>query len=134
VVALFRTTNVGTAQRKSTLSLGALLTFTLSAHHSLSAADLVVTAQSDSQNAVFVLAVANDGAEPETPRGVVAVIAADGTLAGKISFTVMRLLPGERIPFRAEYPGALPPGSYRVISTLEYASQSLTRTVKLVVQ
>ena len=116
MVALFRgTTNVGTAQRKSTLSLGALLTFTLSAHHSLSAADLVVTAQSDSTNAVFVLAVANDGAEPETPRGVVAVIAADGTLVGKSSFALMRLLPGERIPFRAEYPGALPPGSYRVI-------------------
>ena len=57
-----------------------------------------------------------------------------GTIAGKTAFPAQRVLPGERVTFRTEYPGELRSGRYRVLSTFEFAGQALTRTGALVVQ
>lgn len=38
----------------------------------------------------------------------------------------MRLLPGERLQFKAGYPSALKPGKYRAMMTLEHDGTVLT--------
>ena len=135
IVAMFRgTTRISKGNSTSTVSLGTLLTFTLSTRHSLAPSDLYVSPQSEARNASFEVAFANDGAEPETPRGIAIILNGAGTIVGKASFQMQRLLPGERLNFRADYAGELRKGSYRVLSTFEFAGQAVTRSAPLVVQ
>ena len=134
VVALFRgTTKIPSGDNMATASLGALLTFTLSDHVSLSPAELIVQPQSPTANTSFELPVANSGTEPVAPKGMVAILDARGRLVGRAPFEEKRLLPGERVTFRSEYSGDLGPGSYRVLSTFEYAGTTVSRSAQLVI-
>jgi hypothetical protein len=51
-----------------------------------------------------------------------------GTLVGKASFEEQRLLPGERLPFRAEYPAELKSGHYRVFASFQYEEKVITNS------
>lgn len=135
IVALFRgTTKIVQRKGTATVSLGTLMTFNLAKFHSLSASELSVAGQSASQNVAFELGMVNDGSEPEMPRGMAIILAADGAMVGKVPFDPLRLLPGERLSFRTVYPGELKAGVYRVVSTFEFTGQSITRSATLVVQ
>jgi hypothetical protein len=128
VVILFQgTTRVG---GNATVSIGSLLTFDLSGRLSLSPGELQASPPTPSANAAFTVPVLNDGTEPAVVRGAAAIID-KGVLVGKVALASRRLLPGERAVLEAEYPSALPAGSYRVIATIESARQSWTRTTEL---
>ena len=135
VVAMFRgTTKIAQRKGTATVSLGTLMTFNLSKFHSLSASELAIAGQSQTQNAAFELGVVNDGSEPEMPRGMAVILGSDGAMVAKVPFDPLRLLPGERLSFRTVYPGELKAGVYRIVSTFEFTGQSITRSATLVVQ
>jgi hypothetical protein len=134
IVALFKGTTLIGTRAAVTASLGTLMTFTLSDHVSVVPSDLFVMPQSDTRNAAFEIAFDNNGGEPVTPKGIAVILDSDGRIAGKVRFADQRVLPGERVRFRAEYPGELRKGRYRVLSTFEFVGQALTRSGSLVVQ
>ncbi|MFN7132074.1 MAG: hypothetical protein ACK4N5_08325 [Myxococcales bacterium] len=135
MVALFRgTTPLPQGNATSTASLGTLLTFSISDHVSLTPSELKITPQSDSSNAAFEIALANEGEEPAVPQGVVVVLDASGRVMGKSPFETRRLLPGERATLRSEYSGELRAGTYRVIATFSYEGRSLTRAAELTIR
>ncbi len=70
--------------------------------------------------------IANVGTEPVLPEGAAAVLNDKGALVGKTTFSPQRLLPGERLEFIAEYPGQLPPGSYRALCSFQFEGKTLT--------
>lgn len=130
VVAVFRgTTRVGS----STVSLAALLAFTLSDEISVAAAELRAQPQTATANAAFETALRNDGAEPVVPKGVAVVLDERGALVARTPFEPRRVLPGEQVVVRAEYPGELRTGRYRALATFEYAGRTVTRSAELVV-
>lgn len=134
IVALFKgTTDIAGGGPTATVSLGTLMTFTLSEHVEVTPSELVVVPQSNTRNAAFEIAFNNVGVEPVTPKGIAVILNGDGTIAGRVPFSAQRILPGERMTFRSEYPGELRKGSYRVLSTFEFAGQALTRSGSLVV-
>lgn len=135
IVAVFRgTTTIREGSSAATVSLGTLMTFTLSGQVSAVPSELFVSPQSDTRNAAFEVAVSNSGDEPVMPKGIVVILNAEGAIVGRIRFTDQRLLPGERVVFKAEYPGELRRGRYRVLSTFAFPGESLTRSGSLVVQ
>jgi hypothetical protein len=135
IVAVFTgTTTIGKGSTAATVSLGTLMTFTLSGQVSAVPSELFVSPQSETRNAAFEVAFSNSGDEPVMPKGIVVILNAEGAIVGRIPFTDQRLLPGERVMFKAEYPGELRRGQYRVLSTFAFSGESLTRTGTLVVQ
>jgi hypothetical protein len=48
---------------------------------------------------------------------------------GKAPFEDQRLLPGERLLFRTEYPGELKAGDYRVFASFQYEEKVLTNSM-----
>ncbi len=132
VAALFRgQTIVGSQDGVAmTASLGALMTFTLSADTRIEGAAPEVSEQTDTSNLGMIEWVTNVGAEPVVASGAVALLNESGTLVGKVPVEAQRLMPGERLAFKAEYPDLLAPGRYRAILSLEYddhARKVLTR-------
>jgi archaellum component FlaF (FlaF/FlaG flagellin family) len=127
VVALFKgTTLVQAGNRKATMSLGTLFTFTVSNGTSLAAGKLEVTPPSGSTNTQFRSTVINDGTEPVVPSGMAVLLDAQGRMVGKTPFGQRRLLPGETATLMAEYPGELARGSYRAVATFDVAGRPLT--------
>jgi hypothetical protein len=117
-------------------SLGALMTFTLSADTRIEGAPPEVSEQTDTSNLALMEWVTNVGTEPVVASGAAALLNESGTLVGKVPVEAQRLMPGERLSFRAEYPDLLGAGRYRAILSLEYddhARKVLTRTVEFVV-
>jgi hypothetical protein len=134
VVALFRgTTRLGDAGAGSTVSLGTLLTFTLSDHVSVRASELRVIPQSAAVNTAFEETLANDGHEPLVPKGVAVVLDAAGMLVARAAFEPRRLLPGEEVVFRTEFPGELRSGRYRALATFEFEGKAVTRAAELAI-
>jgi hypothetical protein len=136
VVALFRgRTRISTEGGAGTLgSLGALMTFTLSADIEITAADLAVVPPSASTLLAFTQPLSNTGAEPAVIKGMAAILDAHGRLAGRVTFESTRLLPGERGVMRAEYPGTLAPGAYRGLATLDYEGRAITKSAEFLVR
>ena len=135
IIALFKgTTAIAARGGTATMSLGTLMTFTLSEGVSVTPSDLFVVPQSDTRNAAFEVALNNAGDEPVVPKGIAVILDAGGAIVGKTPFAGQRLLPGERVMFKAEYLGELRKGRYRVLSTFEFSGQALTRSAWLVVQ
>jgi hypothetical protein len=123
VVALFRgTTRIG----NTVPSIGALLTFTLSESFTLAPAPLALTPPGASSNLVLEAPLANQGSEPLVPQGVAVILDASGALVGRAPFERRRMLPGENVTVRAEYPGELLPGAYRALATFEYEGRAVT--------
>lgn len=138
MAAIFRGQTVVGSQHgvAMTASLGSLITFTLSANTRLDAADPEVSDQTDTRNLALSAWVTNVGAEPVVANGTAAVLNEAGTLIGKVPVEPQRLMPGERLPFKAEYPALLAPGRYRAILSLEYDDtlrKVLTRTADFTV-
>lgn len=138
VAAIFRgQTVVGNQQGVAmTASLGALLTFTLSNDTRIEGAVPEVSEQTGTSNLAVTEWVTNVGAEPVVASGAAALLSASGTLVGRIPIEPQRLMPGERLAFKAEYPDLLAPGRYRAVLSLEYDDQArkvLTRTAEFAV-
>jgi hypothetical protein len=132
VAAYFRGTSVvGAGQRRATLSLGTLFTFTLSDRISVRGAALTATPPSASGNAQITSRLVNDGDEPVVPTGMAVLLDTRGQLVGKAPFAARRLLPGEALELSAEYAGELPPGDYRAVATFDIAGRPLTLTSTL---
>ena len=117
----------------ATISLGSLLTFDLAGKQSVSPGELRAVPPTASTNAGVALPIVNDGAEPAIVRGAAVILADTGGIIGKVALESHRLLPGERTVLRADYPGELRTGSYRIIATLESARHAWTRTTELVI-
>ena len=117
-------------------SLGALMTFTLSTDTLIEGAPPEVSEQTSTSNLTLTEWVKNVGAEPVVASGAAALLNASGTLVGKIPIEPQRLMPGERLAFKAEYPEVLPPGRYRAVFSLEYddlVGKVLTRAAEFAV-
>jgi len=132
VVTLFRGTDqIRRGSMTSTASLGALMTFALSDEIALTAEPLKVTPQSRTSNLSVAQACVNSGREPLVARGVLALIGADGRVAGKAALAPRRLLPGERAELATDYAGEIPPGHYRVLVTYEYEGRNLMQSAEV---
>jgi hypothetical protein len=138
VAAIFRGQTVVERQDgiAMTASLGALITFRLSNDVRLEATPAEIAPQSDTNNLVVTEWVSNTGAEPVMAGGAVAVVNEAGALVGRVPVETQRLMPGERLAFKADYPTLLRPGRYRALLSLEYDDHErkvLTRTADFVV-
>lgn len=138
VAALFRGQTVVGSQRgvAMTASLGSLITFTLSSDLRLDASAPEVSEQTDTSNLSLTEWVTNAGSEPVVASGTAALLNDAGVLVGKVPVEPQRLMPGERLSFRAEYPTLLGPGRYRALLSLEYDDHErkvLTRTADFAV-
>jgi hypothetical protein len=138
VAAVFRGQTIVGNQRglAMTASLGTLMTFTLSTDTRIDSAVPEVSEQTSTSNLALTEWVTNVGAEPVLASGAAALLNASGTLVAKIPIEPQRLMPGERLAFKAEYPDLLAPGRYRAILSLEYDDQArkvLTRTAEFAV-
>ncbi len=138
VAAIFRGETVVGNQRgvAMTASLGTLMTFTVSTDTRIESAVPEVSEQTSTSNLGLAEWVTNVGAEPVVASGAAALLNASGTLVAKIPIEPQRLMPGERLAFKAEYPDLLAPGRYRAILSLEYddhAQKVLTRTAEFAV-
>ena len=136
VAVLFRgkTTAGSRAGVGMTASLGSLLTFTLSDHFRVEPSPVEVTKQTDSANVAFSQWLTNAGMEPVIANGVVAVLSEKGTLVGKVPIQPQRLLPGEKLEFRTDYPSQLSSGQYHAVLSLQYEDKVLTTSADLVVR
>lgn len=131
VVAIFHGTDVlptSSGGVGMTASLSTLITFNVSENVKLDPEAVQVTAASESANMSISQWMANAGSEPILPEGTAAVLNAKGSLVAKASFAQLRLLPGERQQFVAEFPDQLPPGSYRALCSFEFEGKTQTST------
>jgi hypothetical protein len=130
VVALFRGLNKVSSGGPvmMTASLGALFTFTVSDNFQIEGSPVAVSAQSSTANLAISQVLTNTGSEPVIAGGIAALLDQAGTLVGKASFEEQRLLPGERLPFRAEYPTELKSGRYRVFASSHYEKKVITNS------
>ena len=138
VAAIFRGQTVIGSQDgvAMTASLGSLITFTLSGDTRIEAGVPEVSEQTETRNLAVTEWVTNVGTEPVVASGAAALLNDAGALIGKIPVEAQRLMPGERLAFKAEYPELLAPGRYRAILSLEYddhARKVLTRTAEFAV-
>lgn len=137
VIALFRGTDKipsGSSNVSMTASLGTLITFNMSDQIHVAADPIITSAQSDVSNAVIGEWLTNTGNEPVIPSGMVAVLDSTGALVSKAELSGQRLLPGERLQFKAECPTTLPPGSYRVLASYQFDGQTLTQAGELTIR
>ena len=129
IIAIFRGTDVLPGANGAvgmTASLSALITFNLTDNVKLQPEAVRVTLASETANTTISQWISNTGTEPALPEGTAAVLSSSGALVGKANFPPQRLLPGERLEFSAEYPGDLPPGSYRVLCSYQFEGKTLT--------
>jgi hypothetical protein len=116
---------------KIQLNLGAVVDFSISDDVDLQLSAPNITPQTESANTVITEQLANVGPEPAIVRGVAAILNATGGLVGKAAFDQKRVLPGERNSIRAEYPGVLRSGNYRVLCSVEYVGRTVTKIAEL---
>lgn len=133
VAAIFRGQTVVGNQRgvAMTASLGALITFRLSNDVQLEATAPKISAQTDTTHLAVTEWVSNVGSEPVVASGTAALLNEAGALVGSVAMEPQRLMPGERLAFKADYPALLAPGRYRALLSLEYGDHErkvLTRT------
>lgn len=137
IAAVFQATN-GITPAKGTVgliaSMGTLLTFNLTPNEAISGDPVSVTLPTDTTNLAFEQVLTNVGTEPVVPTGVVAILNTSNKLMGKANFTMQRLLPGEKLPYHAEFAGQLKPGAYHALCTFQYAGQTKTSQVEFTIQ
>jgi hypothetical protein len=85
-----------------------------------------VVPATDTANMSIALWITNSATEPVVPEGMAAVLDSAGKLVGKAPFQSLRLLPGERLEFAAEFPESLHPGTYKVLCSFQYEGKTLT--------
>jgi hypothetical protein len=128
ISAMFRGTNLLPSRNAvgMTASLATLITFNLTNDVKLEAEPIRVTPATDTSNLNAALWMTNTGSEPLVPEGVAAVLDATGKLAAKANFPGLRLLPGEKLDFAAEFPEQIRPGSYKVLCSFQFEGKTLT--------
>ena len=129
VVAMFRGTDklpTSSGAVGMTASLGALITFNLTNDVKLKPEPVRVIPANETANMKIAQWISNTGTEPVLPEGAAAVLNSNGALVGKATFDPLRLLPGERLEFSAEYPGELPAGKYRALCSFQFEGKTLT--------
>lgn len=115
-------------------SMGTLLTFNLSKNVAFTPDPVQVQLPSATTNLSFTDTLTNTGTEPVIPKGVAAILSADNRLVGKADFKQQRLLPGEKLPFKAEFSDELKPGQYHVLCTFEFQGYSQTQQADFAIQ
>jgi hypothetical protein len=121
VIALFRGTDrFLNGPMTATASLGTLLTFALSDTAVMTTDPLLVQPQTATSNLSVAQLCTNSGSEPLVAKGMLAIIGADGRIAGRAALKPHRLLPGERARLGAAYGAELKPGRYRLLLTWDY--------------
>jgi hypothetical protein len=108
-------------------SMGTLITFNLGNDLAVTPAPVEVTAPTATTNLTFGETLQNTGSEPVIPKGVAAILNSENHLVGKVPFAQQRLLPGEKLPFRAEFSDQLKPGAYHVMCTFGFAGHTATQ-------
>ncbi len=136
IVAIFHSKTVmqGTGGVAMSASMGTLLTFTLSKSFLLRSSGVHFEGTSEGTELVISQGVMNTGDEPAVAKGVVAILHSSGSLAGKIPIEGGRLLPGEALQFKTEYPSTLKTGKYRALISLEYEGGVLTTASEFEIQ
>lgn len=136
IAAIFHT-KVAQAPKPGTVgltaSLGTLITFNVTDNLSVAASPVKVNLATSTTNLSFDDELENTGAEPVIPKGVAAILANGQKLAGKATFEVQRLLPGERLSFHAEYAGELRSGHYKVLCTFQYQNKTATEEAEFTI-
>ncbi len=134
IVAMFEARTVVTVRGGVGLtgSLGTLITFTLSDQFQVDSLPLAIVNASPSENFSLSQKLINTGSEPVIPKGTLAIIGASGTLLGKVSIAPQRLLPGEELDFKVEYPSPLKPGKYHALVSLKHEGGLLTKSLDFV--
>ncbi|MEA2336333.1 MAG: hypothetical protein QOE82_340 [Thermoanaerobaculia bacterium] len=129
------TTKLGTGPLKVSASVGTLLTFAI-AGDVLAATASPLTVQPPTGSAALVAAqqLVNSGTEPVVATGMLAILNAAGSLAGKQEIPEWRLLPGEKKDMRVEYDGELAPGRYRAMITYDLTNKTLTSSAEFSVK
>jgi hypothetical protein len=103
-----------------------LITFNLSDHVDVAASTLKVSGPTNTTALEVSQSLENKGSEPVLPEGVAAFLDGNGKLSAKAAFPQQRLLPGEKLDFKANYAGDLRPGTYRVLCSFEYEGKTLS--------
>lgn len=138
VVVEFRGTNpIATSLKnkaKATASLGALVTFSLAKNVEIDAAPLEIKDQTPTTNASITAWLRNSGSDPGLVAGEAAILNQSGKLFTKAPIPEERLLPGERLPFKAELPVELQPGQYRAYVTFLCNGKTITETANFEVR
>jgi hypothetical protein len=116
------------------IRLGSVVDFTLSDNIEVEISSPAITPQTANTNTLITENLNNVGTEPVIANGVAAIVNQAGTLVGKVSFNHERLLPGEHNSLKAEYPGTLSPGKYRVFCSLEYGGRTQTYNSEFSIQ
>jgi hypothetical protein len=125
------TTRLGGGPVRMTASVGTLMTFALSGDVIAGAVSpLLVQPPTASSNFTAAQQVSNTGTEPFVATGMLAILDAAGTLAGKQAIPPWRMLPGERTGMHVEYGGDLPAGRYRALVTYDLAGKTLTSSAE----
>ncbi len=121
------TTKLGTGPMRVSASVGTLLTFAIAGDVlAATASPLTVQPPTDSATLVAAQQLVNSGTEPLVATGMLAILDAAGSLAGKQEIPMWRLLPGEKKDMRVEYDGTLVPGRYRAMITYDLTEKTLT--------
>ncbi|HEX4488918.1 MAG TPA: hypothetical protein VH088_21770 [Terriglobales bacterium] len=135
IVALFHGTtevaNIGGIAM--TGSIGALITFTLSKEfrvENISGGEIKLSPEN---SLTLLQSLINTGSEPVIPKGILAILNSAGGLVGKVAVSGQRLLPGETVAFKTDYPMPLKPGKYRALTSMKYEGKVLTTSADFVV-
>ncbi len=115
-------------------SMGTLLTFNLTDHVAVAPDPIQVSLPTATTNLTFSDVLTNTGTEPVLPKGVAAILNANNHLVGKADFAQQRLLPGEKLPFKAQFSDELKPGKYHVLCTFAFQGHSDTQQSDFVIQ
>jgi hypothetical protein len=136
IVAIFRSKTVmqGTGGVAMSASMGTLLTFTLSKSFLLKSSGVRFEGTSEGAELMISEGVMNTGDEPAVAKGIVAILRSSGSLVGKVPIEGGRLLPGESLQFKTEYPSTLKAGKYRALISLEHEGGVLTTASEFEIQ
>jgi hypothetical protein len=129
------TTKLGTGPLRVSASIGTLLTFAL-AGDVIAPVTSPLTVQPPTATSTLMAGqqLANNGTGPMVATGMLAIINAAGSLAGKQEIPMWRLLPGEKKDMHVEYDGVLPSGRYRAIVTYDLTDKTLTSSTEFSVK
>jgi hypothetical protein len=134
IVALFQGKTVVAINRGVGMvgSLGSLVTFTLSNQFHVESQPLAIMNVTASENLSLSERVTNTGSEPVIPKGALAILNSAGILVGKVPIAPQRLLPGEQLDFKVNYPTPLKPGQYRALMSLKHEGGMFTNSLDFV--
>lgn len=137
IAAIFHATssvNPTTGSVGLVASMGTLITFNLTNNVAIKGGPVSVNLPTETTNLSFEQELTNTGTEPVIPKGLAAILNGENKLVGKATFGTQRLLPGEKLTYRAEFSDPLKPGSYHALCTFQYEGQTETQQIDFAVK